>query len=1281
MRLNWTLTETEFIPDQLHRQETLFSIGNGYIGTRGTFEEGFPNENSLSLISGLYDDVPIYNTELVNIANWLDLTFFINGEPFRLDRGRILHYQRQLDLHSAILSRSIRWRNPTDATFDLYFERFVSLHDPHTLALYMTITSIDYKGEIEIQSRLGGHVDNAGYQHWLLQDQGFFSPNSAFLQTITKSTQIEIVTAFHMNILGRTDVFFEPKDDAWIPGQLASTVIEPGQTIKIEKIVSVFTSLETNPGDSLLTFANDHLEASVAKGYHVLKNNNKSAWEREWELCNVTIEGDDKADFAVRFNLYHLLISAPRWSEYVSQSESGLTGLRHFGHIFWETEALCLPFFTLVQPHIARNLLLYRYHTLNGSRKKALENGYKGSMYAWESAKTGEENTPRWMPSAKNSLELDRIWCGELQQHISANIAFGVYFYWKWTQDHNFLKNYGAEIILDTARFWSSRLEWNATLNRYEINDIIGPDEYHLRVNNNAFTNRLAAWNLEKACWVMDWLKEKYPDHADYLCKRLILSESDIIIWKEMSDSIFFPQNQNTGLIEQFEGYFDCENINLEEYEPRYQPIQNILGVQRTQQYQVIRQPDVLMLLYLLDHDALENVLKINWEYYVPRTDIDFGSSTGHAIHACLAARLGKTSTSYNLFLKAAFTNLHDLNNDLCDGIQPACAGGVWQSIIFGFAGLALNDDCYITQNRLPATWSRLSFSFFYRDHPCHITIENPNPINLEFPIQEKIEKPKIKFEPEPLNDYQLKKQRAYDVLIRNLQGMNYRCKNNPFRSMEIVNESCYKITGFFPSEIIKDRKVAYGNIIHPADRDFVWNDIQTALADNQSYWLIYRIITASGEEKWVWDQGQHTQNGVDLEGIIVSLSDGREGSQTILNIAERLETLHTIYRSILEVRIPGDVIQIALKQIKRLVPYDFASLILFSETSGPTIVYLENGQKYQFPTKFSAFLLQQKEWLVRNRQGRIFSDNSEWVVWIKRAFKNLKDKDINTYMILPLVSSGDILGVLVMCTYQPRSLSSIHVDIANEVVSSITINVREYRLFQEVSESGKRSQILSQQLVRVQEVERRRLAHELHDEIGQSLTVVKMNLCSIKKKTPAVNKYLDECINIVEGTLQQVRNLSLDLRPAMLDDLGLAITLRWFLERITQFSDIKTHFSVDIKHERYSEVIETSSFRIVQEALSNIIRHSAAKNTWVTLHQSAHDSPLILTVEDDGCGYNVKSAMTKASKGQSLGLLGMHERVLLSGGHIDIRSKRGQGTIINVVFPHPNLQTPKESD
>jgi len=358
---------------------------------------------------------------------------------------------------------------------------------------------------------------------------------------------------------------------------------------------------------------------------------------------------------------------------------------------------------------------------LDGARRKAREAGYEGAMFAWESASTGDEVTPRWVSGADGKPV--RIWCGDIELHINSDVAYGVWQYWQATGDDRWMQGEGAEIILDTAVFWGSRVEWNAVRNCYEIRDVIGPDENHERVDNNAFTNRMVQWHLETALSVLDWLRDKCPEQATKLELKLNLA-SRLQHWDHIIRHILVLHDPETGLIEQFEGFFNLEDVNWAEYESRTQSMQAILGIEGANQRQVLKQPDVLMLLYLLRQSPLKMVpdrdsrqtLQRNWDYYTPRTDHTYGSSLGPAIQAILACDLDKPAEAYKHFMRAALVDLEDVRGNAGEGIHAASTGGVWQAVVFGFAGVRLTETGPIVENpHLPPNWTRIKFRLCWR--------------------------------------------------------------------------------------------------------------------------------------------------------------------------------------------------------------------------------------------------------------------------------------------------------------------------------------------------------------------------------------------------------------------------------------------------------------------------------------------------------------------------------------------------------------------------------------
>jgi kojibiose phosphorylase len=737
----WTITEDEPpIRDapadlhRVHRQETVFTIGNGYLGTRGTFEEGISGDWAGTLIHGLFDDAPVVYSELVNAPNWLDCQLFVEGQRFTLEQGQVLAYKRTLDLRDGVLTRTVRWRSPDGRTLELHIERWASMAEPGLCVLHYGVTALDFEGQIEIRAGLDGTVANPvpgtelGLTHWRTLDQGHPSAQSAFLHLRTSASGMALGAAMHLSIEGVDQVTYRPRDCHRQPGVSAQFRLAPGQTAVARKLVTYSTTSAAQVGAQFIapfSAAQDTLAASTAAGYAALLRAHRARWADLWRDCDIMIEGDDRAQQAVRYNIFQLLIAAPHYTDRASIPAKTLSGFGYRGHVFWDTEIFIVPFFTWTRPEIARNLLMYRYHTLAGAREKARKSAYEGAMFAWESAATGHETTPRWGMTA--SGELVRIWCGDIEHHISADVAYAVWQYWQVTGDDDFMRDYGAEILLDTAVFWASRAEYNAELKRYEINDVIGPDEYHEHVNNNAYTNRLVQWHLETALGVLGWLKEHYPDKAADLSERLKLSDERLAHVFDVRRRLYIPYDRATGLMEQFEGFFNLEELDWQALEPRTKSVPDLIGLERVQRVQAIKQADVLMLIYLLRHEFDDKALRANWDYYAARTDHTYGSSLSPAIHAILACELGDAGAAYEHFLRAALVDLQDLRKNTRDGIHAASAGGVWQAVVMGFAGMRLGPDGPVFTARFPQGWRRLRFSVRYRGRtfPVNLTVNS----------------------------------------------------------------------------------------------------------------------------------------------------------------------------------------------------------------------------------------------------------------------------------------------------------------------------------------------------------------------------------------------------------------------------------------------------------------------------------------------------------------------------------------------------------------------------
>lgn len=707
----WKITENSFDPKRLGHFETALTQGNGYLGTRATFDEHYPGEERTTFVHGVFDDVPVVFTHLVNFPDWTALDITLAGERFSLAEGKLLDYRRELDLRTGLLTRTVRWESPHGRISNLEFFRFASLAEQHLLCQKVLITPENYSGEVRIVSRLDASTDTMRYQQWHWQDQGV-ADASIWLSLRTSATDIEAVMAQKVLFSGGSEIEIAMPDVVKMPSISATCQAEAGQTLYFQKFTSLYTSRDSKDPKSEALSGLTHLLYDPWDGVFAA---NAQVWEQEWDRCDVLIEGDDEAQLALRFSIYHLLIAAPRHDERVNIGAKTLSGYGYHGHAFWDTEIFMLPFFTFTRPEIAKNLLSYRYHNLPGAREKAREGGFQGAQFPWESAGNGREVTPTWVPHPADRKKLIRIWTGDIEIHISSDIAFALIQYWRLSQDDAFMVQRGAEVILDSAKFWASRLEWDPQTQHYHLSDVIGPDEYHDHVDDNAYTNYLARWHMHIAVALADWLKIYYAQEASDLFARLAIDEQTLADWATMADQIYCPPENADGLIEQFAGYFQRTDAFASDFDPRTESVQSILGIEGANDSQILKQPDVMMLMYLLPELFDQETIQANYDYYTPRTDLTFGSSLGPSIQAIMATRLGSLEDAYENFMRAARADLEDVRGNAGNGIHGASAGGLWQAAVFGFGGLRIGDDRWYIQPHLPPHWKSLQFKFVWR--------------------------------------------------------------------------------------------------------------------------------------------------------------------------------------------------------------------------------------------------------------------------------------------------------------------------------------------------------------------------------------------------------------------------------------------------------------------------------------------------------------------------------------------------------------------------------------
>jgi kojibiose phosphorylase len=720
----WLLVEEGFQLAREHEVESLFTVANGYVGTRGSLAEGSALSRPATVVAGLFARAshPGALPELAVLPDWTRMRGSIGGEALRLDAGQMLEHRRMLDLRQGILWREWRQKDGAGRISLLRGFRFASLADRHLLVQSVTLTAENYDAPLVVESALAPPAPPAPEAPAPLliaeaSDVVPQDPRIGALALCAEGTGLGVGLALGGELSAPQPAAVRREVEAAPDRYLERWELEihQGEICRVDRLVAIHTSRDdAQPAGAAVR----QIERALAEGVGHAVEEHVRAWAARWEAADVEVEGDANAQRALRFAIYHLISACNPEDEHVSIGARALTGRDYLGHVFWDTELFMLPFFLLTHPPSARALLMYRYHTLPAAREKARALGYRGALYAWESAMTGEDVTPTFALAPGG--EVEEIRNGEQENHVSGAVAYAVCQYWQATRDEAFLLDAGAEIVLETARFWASRGEVEED-GRYHIRHVIGPDEYHDNVDDNAYTNLLAQWNLEAGVEVARLLQARWPERWRVLSERLGVGEGEMEEWTRLAGLMYTGFDPRSGLYEQFAGYFEKESIDLTEYEPRTTAMDVLLGRDRTRGSNVIRQADVVMALFLFWDRIPPEVREANFRYYAPRTAHD--SSLSPAIHALVAARLGDGALAAKFFRQASEIDLANNMGNAAGGVHAASIGALWQAAVFGYGGLELGEEALAIEPHLAPGWTRLDFPFEWRGQRLRIEL------------------------------------------------------------------------------------------------------------------------------------------------------------------------------------------------------------------------------------------------------------------------------------------------------------------------------------------------------------------------------------------------------------------------------------------------------------------------------------------------------------------------------------------------------------------------------
>ncbi len=723
----WIVAETEYNPDKNLLYETLFALTSGMMGNRATHPEGFiRKELPANYVQGVFDRSEAFQRELCNTPNWNLLKIYYKTEPIGPESGRELSdYIRLLDLkHGIVATHYISTASDGRKTL-IEIIKLLSRSNPECARFRFYITPLNYSGQLEFENIIDATVTNfMDYPRFRvkhlntreigpLKDTGIYvqSETRDFLLPLTTVADVAVTDLAGKSILGSRQYRGHGEQAV----EFFDANITEGVTICVDKYVAVVSGRDGGNTkqiavDKLRRFMNISLESEI--------ETQKNIYAEFWKRANIRIEGDPRLQLAIRFNIFHLMSTPNPEDNRTNIGAKLMHGEEYGGHAFWDTELFMLPFFTLVFPEIAKNLVEYRYLLLDAARRNAKKRGQTGARYPWESADTGDEECPDWTIEGDGTCYECTV--ADQEVHVTADIIYGGLQYFLWTGDMEYYENNLLEMLAETARFWNSRIEYNGEKDYYEITNITGPDEWHEAVSNNAYTNYMAKWNILIA---VKHLRE-YKSHNYEKCKKLYeklrLDETELESMEKKAEKIYVPATE--GLIEQFEGFFSLNDQEIYEWDKNNMPIlpKELKGVKRAETT-IIKQADVVMLLFLFDEvfDAITK--RTNFDFYEKRTL--HRSSLSPSIHCIMGLRVGESKRAYDYLCRSAFVDIDNNQGNTREGIHAASAGGTWQALIFGYGGLAIRNNQLHFNPRLPEKWTRLMFSLMWKGDLIDIEI------------------------------------------------------------------------------------------------------------------------------------------------------------------------------------------------------------------------------------------------------------------------------------------------------------------------------------------------------------------------------------------------------------------------------------------------------------------------------------------------------------------------------------------------------------------------------
>ena len=726
----WSIIEEGFEKDRVMSSESLFSIGNGAMGQRANFEETYSGETFQgSYIAGVYypdktkvgwwkNGYPEYFAKVLNAPNWIGIDVEINGENLDLNTVEVKDFRRELNMKEGWLSRSF-WAQLANGTqIEVRVKRFLSLDLDELGAIHYEIRPLNKSAKITFKPFVDSGVKNrdANWEEifWEPLDSGAEN-DFAFVQARTFKTGFNVVTYM------KNMVFTEGKLQEILPvvEEESVTKIKLNYTLNAEENqwVSIvkfggYTVSTNHSEEELIGAARANVAKANEKGFENLLDDQKKAWAQIWEMADISIEGDVKAQQGIRFNIFQLNQTYLGKDARLNIGPKGFTGEKYGGSTYWDTEAYCLPFYMATKnQEVARNLLAYRYNHLEKAIENAEKLGFKNGAALYPMVTmNGEECHNEW------EITFEEI-------HRNGAIAFAIFNYVRYTGDFSYIPEKGLEVLIGIARFWHQRVNWSENHQKYVMLGVTGPNEYENNINNNFYTNYLAKWCIEYAIENIDKIEKEF--HSDYvrILNKLRLSKSEISEWKKVADNMYFPYSEKHGVYLQQDGFLDKDLTPVSELAPSQRPLNQKWSWDRILRSPYIKQADTLQTFYFFeDHFTTEELIK-HFDFYEPLTVHE--SSLSPCVHSIQAAKIGRMDQAYEFYLRTSRLDLDDYNKEVEEGLHITSMAGTWMSIVEGFGGMRVKDGKLSFHPQIPEQWKSYSFKIIFRNKILKINVSH----------------------------------------------------------------------------------------------------------------------------------------------------------------------------------------------------------------------------------------------------------------------------------------------------------------------------------------------------------------------------------------------------------------------------------------------------------------------------------------------------------------------------------------------------------------------------